>query len=1061
MREAESTKPTLAPEEGGPLASVGTSGAFPVEHWERYELLALLGRGGMGEVYEARDRRLGRSVALKFLRGADPDRVMRLLQEARAQARIHHPGICEVYEVGDVAGRAYIAMQRVGGERLDRAARAMSLPEKVQVMRAVAEALHEAHRLGVIHRDLKPSNILVERGPDGRRLPVLVDFGLAYEVQQGHGLTETGALMGTPAYMSPEQARGDVQSIDRRSDVYGLGATLYELLTGVAPFTEATAVGTLAKVLHEEPLRPRSHVPGLPRELETVALKCLSKEPDRRYPSARALAEDLGRYIDGEPILGQRPELSYRLRRWARRHRPLVTVSVLSLVSLLFVAGLGVRSEWEARRAQEQSEARARLAERLGQQVKEAEWFLRVAHMLPLHDTEPERKQVRARIDAMAAQPHPPGGAEEALVHYAVGRGSLAMLDFERAHAELMRARQLGLDSPELHAALGRVLGELYHRALEDARRSGGPEWLAARQRELERQYLEPALQALERSQGAELEAPRYLEGLIAFYRRDPDAAARAAAQAVVETPWLYEARKLAGDVASARAMERLERGEYDGARAGFQEAGRLYAEAESLGPSDARNTEALAEAWHQLAEIDRRQGRPRKESLERALEASSRALRAAPLRASGHTRRAFILMDWYRLMRFQVGGADPKSILQEWIATAARAGKLEPRNASACDTLGYSHFMRGMQAARDGEDPAPAWDEAIRWLTQALVLQPRYPWALNDLALVYRWKGNHQREHGQEPRQAYAEAERFFLRAAEMDPKYLFAFSNLGDLYNAMAEEALSRGRSPETEVQKALQVSRQALALDGRYYAALNQWALAELTRARYLFESGSDPRPALERAHQQLEASHAINSSFGRTSLLRAMGQHLAALHALREEGGDPRAAFEAGRTALVEAVRLDAGCVDCRVVSARMGLTEAEWAKRRGRAPLPLFQQALADARRAVEMYPYAEAHQELARVYLALADAQPSGDTVEQGLAQVEKALQLQPDLAHAYAIQGRLLRLRARTEQGTRASQTLRQARAALARATELNPLLVREYASCLSEVESLLSRAR
>src|SRR5689334_648254 len=187
---------------------------FPVPQWDRYEFLSPLGSGGMGEVYKARDRRLGRVVALKFIRGADPDKVMRFLQEARAQARIDHPNVCKVYEVGDVAGKAYIAMQLIGGERLDKAAQGMSLPEKVQVMKEVAEAIHEAHRLGVIHRDLKPSNIMVERGEDGRWVPVVMDFGLAYDIGQGHALTQTGALMGTPSYMAPEQARGDVRGID-------------------------------------------------------------------------------------------------------------------------------------------------------------------------------------------------------------------------------------------------------------------------------------------------------------------------------------------------------------------------------------------------------------------------------------------------------------------------------------------------------------------------------------------------------------------------------------------------------------------------------------------------------------------------------------------------------------------------------------------------------------------------------------------------------------------------------------------------------------------------------
>ncbi|HZI03106.1 MAG TPA: serine/threonine-protein kinase, partial [Archangium sp.] len=332
---------TVEPQAASPaplLAATGRGEESSGSGWDRYELLELLGRGGMGEVYKARDRRLGRTVALKFIRGADPARAMRFLQEARAQARIEHPHVCKVYEVGEVGGKAYIAMPLIGGQRLDQAATSMSLPERVQVMREVAGAVHEAHRLGVIHRDLKPSNIMVERGEDGRLFPVVMDFGLAYEMTQGHGLTESGALMGTPSYMAPEQARGDVRNIDRRSDVYSLGATLYELLTGVVPFTDSTVVGTLAKVLHEEPSALRKHVPQLDSDLETIVLKCLSKEPGQRYASARALAEDLGRYIDGEPILGQRPSLLYRLRRYARKHRTLVAVSGLFLASIVVLS---------------------------------------------------------------------------------------------------------------------------------------------------------------------------------------------------------------------------------------------------------------------------------------------------------------------------------------------------------------------------------------------------------------------------------------------------------------------------------------------------------------------------------------------------------------------------------------------------------------------------------------------------------------------------------------------------------------------------------------------------
>ncbi|MBZ4420672.1 serine/threonine-protein kinase [Myxococcus sp. RHSTA-1-4] len=1061
--------PTLPPEvasasAGMPAPVLPTGDGFPVAHWERYEFIEPLGRGGMGDVYKARDRRLGRVVALKFIRGADPSQVMRLLQEARAQARIDHPHVCKVYEVGEVGAKAYIAMQLVSGRRLDEAAVDMSLPEKVQVLKQTAEAVHEAHRLGVIHRDLKPSNILAGRGEDGRWHPVVMDFGLAYESDQGHGLTETGALLGTPAYMAPEQARGDVRSIDRRSDVYSLGATLYELLAGVAPFTGATPVGTLAKVLHEEPPPLRTRVPLLASELETIVLKCLSKEPHLRYASARALAEDLGRYLDGEPILGQRPSRMYRLKRWARKHRALVALSALSLASILLLSAFGVRSWLEARWTRAQSAERARRAEQLGQQVKEMEWFLRAAFTLPLHDTRPEQQRVHERMARLAAQRHELGEAGEGLVHYALGRGHLALFELEQANAELTKAREAGIDSPELHYARGRVLGELYHQSMEDARRGGGKEWVAERQRELEKQYLEPALQALERSRGLELESPRYLEGLIAFYRREFDAAARLAHQAATEAPWMYEARKLAGDVSYTRALGLLERGEYEASRTGFQEAEALFTQAAEVGRSDARIHEALAQVGLQQAELDRRQGKSPRASLERALAEGSKALQAAPLRASAYTQRAYVLMQWYRLMRFQGGGLDPKPILAEWLATAARAVELDPRDVYAYDTLGNAHFMRGLQEAREGRSPEPAYEEAISWLTKALQLQPRYPWGLNDLALVHRWKGTWRQEHGQDPRASFTESVRYFREAVRVDPNYLFAYSNLVDLYTQLADDSVARGLNPEEEVRQAHEAGQRALALDGRYYVALTQVAAAELPHAEYLLATGGDPGPALARMFQHLERSAAINATFGSTWVFQAMGHHLAAVHARREDR-DPRAALEAGRKALEEAYRHDSGCVNCRMVSARLGLEEAAWARRQGRAVLPLLQQSLAEARRAVELFPYPGSQLELARVYWRLAEAQPRGpalQSVEAGLAQVEQALRLDASLAHAHALRGALLLEKARVERTTASGrlERVRQARGALARALELNPLLRWMYEEPLHEAELLLSQA-
>jgi serine/threonine-protein kinase len=192
---------------------------------ERYEELRLIGQGGMGTVFRGWDPRLGRAVALKLLKSVDPDDTRRLLREARAQARVQHDNVCRVYEVGEADGQPYIAMELIDGSPLDREQTKMSLEQKVKVVREVAAALHEAHRLGLIHRDIKPSNIIVKTAEDGALKPYVVDFGLAREIASSGVTMHHDTIQGTPAYMSPEQGAGASLALDRRADVYSLGAT--------------------------------------------------------------------------------------------------------------------------------------------------------------------------------------------------------------------------------------------------------------------------------------------------------------------------------------------------------------------------------------------------------------------------------------------------------------------------------------------------------------------------------------------------------------------------------------------------------------------------------------------------------------------------------------------------------------------------------------------------------------------------------------------------------------------------------------------------------------------
>ncbi len=304
----------------------------PVSSLGKFVKLETIGRGGMGEVCKAFDTELDRWVALKFLIGSDPEDVARFKREAQTAARLSHPNIAAVYEVGDAADRPFIAMQLIAGPTLS------SLPRTdrralAALVRDAALAVHHAHERGVVHRDLKPANLMVENG----RVFVM-DFGLARRT--GARTSLSGAVVGTPAYMSPEQARGE--ATDARSDVYSLGATLYELLAGRPPFEGPQVYEVLLRVIGVEP-RP----PGGDADLDTVVLKCLEKEPGRRYATAQALAEDLTRWLDREPILAHPPSLFYRLRkRLAKRKLPVALGIVLAV---LFASYFGfIRPQWAA-----------------------------------------------------------------------------------------------------------------------------------------------------------------------------------------------------------------------------------------------------------------------------------------------------------------------------------------------------------------------------------------------------------------------------------------------------------------------------------------------------------------------------------------------------------------------------------------------------------------------------------------------------------------------------------------------------------------------------------------
>ncbi len=314
-----------APEPSGPFVAPG------------FRILGELGRGGMGTVYKARQVRLNRIVAIKVLRAgayADAAAVARFQAEAEAAARFQHPNIIQVFEVGEHEGAGYLVLEYAAGGGLDhRLKETLQDPRSsAQLIETLARAIHFAHVRGIIHRDLKPANVLLtEEG-----VPKIADFGLAKLLERDDALTGHGEILGTPSYMAPEQVRGQTDQIAPATDVYSLGAILYEMLTGRPPFKGTTPLSTLEQVSSQEPLAPGKLQRHLPRDLETICMKCLEKEPGRRYPTALELAEDLERFLHGRPILARPTPVWDRLAKWARR-RPAGAAAVVGLFTLSFL----------------------------------------------------------------------------------------------------------------------------------------------------------------------------------------------------------------------------------------------------------------------------------------------------------------------------------------------------------------------------------------------------------------------------------------------------------------------------------------------------------------------------------------------------------------------------------------------------------------------------------------------------------------------------------------------------------------------------------------------------
>jgi hypothetical protein len=417
-----------------------------------YEVEAVLGRGGMGVVYKARHLALKRTVALKMLAAGHPHpgQRARFRAEAEAVARLQHPNIVQIHEVGEADGRPFIALEYLAGGSLDKRLAGQPLPPRdaAGLVAALAGAIHLAHSRNLVHRDLKPGNVLLAGEADtpvGQCQPKVTDFGLVRQLDADSGQTSDGVVVGTPSYMAPEQAEGRAGAAGPAADVYALGAILYECLTGRPPFKGATQLETLEEVRSREPAAPSSLNRRVPRDLETICLKCLRKEPERRYSSARELADDLGRFVRGEPVAARPVGRLERVAKWVHRNP---TVAGLSAVAALAVVAGTVASVLFGVEASRKADALEKQSIELQAQTRAAQEYAR-------REEESKKDVTRAMLSGLLI---PIGNSPLALTEPPLDAGEAKALRQLRATGAPIRLQflEMALGEPETARRVGR-----------------------------------------------------------------------------------------------------------------------------------------------------------------------------------------------------------------------------------------------------------------------------------------------------------------------------------------------------------------------------------------------------------------------------------------------------------------------------------------------------------------------------------------------------------------------------------------------------------------------------
>jgi predicted Ser/Thr protein kinase len=864
----------------------------------RFQVVRCLGQGGMGKVYLAIDQQLGRQVALKFPRRDEGDQGIRILLEARCQAAIRHPNVVPVYEAGLLDGHLCIAMAYIEGCDLWQARASLNRTELVRLVAQAARGVHAAHSAGLIHRDLKPENILVDQSEDAGWRAYVTDFGLA----TWGDLQEGPAVAGTLAYMAPECLSGE-RLLDPRSDVYSLGAILYALATGHPPVdTEAILASTspeggteprllsrvdprasgLVRLIQAGPRPPRAWDLGLPADLETIILHALEDAPQRRYASALELADDLDRFLAGNPIRARRPTIAYRLVRFAGRNRALTALSACLALGLLVASGAFLEL---SRRAQ----ARAFLAQQYAMRAQQIEQHIRLGHMMPPHDRTPHLVWAREHMEAMRWEADREGAIAQGPFAYLAGTTHLLVGRPQEAIVELERAWNLGYRTPQVAQGLAE--------AVLEARLGQAPG------RDPEAAKALDLLRQVRPRQGAN----PLLEARIALLEGREEDALVLCGQVLAQTPWAYEAHLQEGEI----WLYRLHRaGTFEELQRILDRAMDQFDAAMATAPSDPRPVLLKAFAIRQMERLRVENGHPLEGArLAQAIQLCDQAESLDPGWCRVFGERSLLRCIALVSNRTQIPPRDRGREEARMLSDAARSYALDPSQENSQAASAWAWQAVGGVAFRDRRgDCAQVLDRSEAKLRGLLAAHPRTAPLHKAMAYLLWNRMDLLQEAGGDPRPVARELIGHLRRSIELQSLRL---QGVGDQQTGLAELGERLTYLAELEHVWGDSAAAARVAAEGRgileglrgpggttvFLPYLLAWN--HLLQAQIQLEAGetSEARAPWVGDGVPVDGSPILDHAFNRFVRVLPFHAHLLTAQAALRGGQDPRPALRA--------------------------------------------------------------------------------------------------------------------------------------------------------------------